>query len=646
MLAPLLGVLAACALGATAPPAAAATSSAEPSAVIAILPYGTTVEQIAGVDELAPGVVSAGLGAVPVAQTYLDISQGNRLNEDLYDDSLPRLYVEDGRVPPGRWARVDERAENAPAQIVPGLLASTLERARVPVAVEADSGLASLIGVDREGVATIADAPACAGGCGPGLTVSRIRLGELGPLVDDLGPDDLLIAVAAGSGTQQELLPAGVAGLGEGNLTSPSTRTDGVVITTDIAPTVLERFGVEVPDEVKGSAMETEGDRDPAAVADRQSRLDHRPSRDAAVLAPLGTWLLATAIAALAWRRRGARVALRLLALSCAWAPLVLLLLAAPDAGPLVSGLTVVLGAPLLAAATNRLLGACAGLALACGLTVGAYAVDVVLGSPLTALSVLGPNPGAGVRFFGIGNELEAILTTLTLIGAGAWLETRRDLEPRRAVVWFVGLALLAAAAFAPGRFGADVGAAIVLGVGAATASVLALRLEPRRAALIVVGGGALALAALFAVDLVLGGAHLSRSVLGAGEAGDVLDVLDRRVTLMVHTFVHPVYPELLAVCAVLLIAAAVRRRDVLGWFGDRWAARSGYLGAAAGVLVGTIANDSGSVLLVIGTIYLAVVAGFFWASRNEDSSGGAMGTIEACASPSSRPTPGHIRGA
>ena len=90
---------------------------------------------------------------------------------------------------------------------------------------------------------------------------------------------------------------------------------------------------------------------------------------------------------------------------------------------------------------------------------------------------------------------------------------------------------------------------------------MLALRLEPRRAALIVVGGGALALAALFAIDLVLGGAHLSRSVLGAGEAGDVLDVLDRRVTLMVHTFTHPVYPELLAVCAVLLIAAAVRRQ-------------------------------------------------------------------------------------
>ena len=37
--------------------------------------------------------------------------------------------------------------------------------------------------------------------------------------------------------------------------------------------------------------------------------------------------------------------------------------------------------------------------------------------------------------------------------------------------------------------------------------------------------------------------------------------------------------------------------------------------GRSLGVLVGTVANDSGSVLLVLGVIYLAVVAGFYWAT-------------------------------
>ena len=90
------------------------------SVVIAVLPYGTTVEQIARTPELAPGVISAGLGAVPVAQTFLDISQGNRVNEDLYDGELPRLYLRDGRVPRRLWERTVERAESAPAEHRPG----------------------------------------------------------------------------------------------------------------------------------------------------------------------------------------------------------------------------------------------------------------------------------------------------------------------------------------------------------------------------------------------------------------------------------------------------------------------------------------------------------------------------------------------
>ena len=592
--------------------------------MIAVLPYGTTVEQIAENEELAPGVVSAGLGTVPVAQTFLDVSQGNRANEELYDEDLPRLYLRDGQVPARLWAKVVERAESAPANIVPGLLAASLIADRVPVAAEANSGLATLMAVDRAGTVRIADPVACRAGCGTGLSVLRTRLAELPALVDHMGPDDLLIAFAAGARADQELLPAGIAGPGfEGNLTSASTRTDGVVTTTDITPTVLDQLGVEVPDEMNGSEITSADTRDPAAVANLQERLDSRPSRDVVALLPLAIWLALSGVATLVWRRPGARVALRLLGLAAALGPLLLLVAAALDASTFVSTLLMGVGSVVAALAVDRLMPGYPGLALACGLTVGAYAVDVVVGSPLTSLSVVGPNPGYGVRFFGIGNELEAILTTLTLVGTGAALATRVGIERRAAAGWFVGIALLATAAFAPGRFGADVGAAIVLGVGGATAAVLALGMSRGRAILVVAGGGALALAGLLLIDLALGGAHLSRSVLGAGEAGDLLDVLERRLTLMTNTFVRPVYPELLAAAVLVLGAGVVWRRRVLSWFGEAWAVRSGFLGALAGVLVGTFANDSGSVLLVIGTIYLAISAAFFWATP-------APGRVEA----------------
>lgn len=588
----------------------------DPRVVVAVVPYGTTVEQIAAVPELSPGIVSAGLGSVPPAQTFLDISQGNRVNESLYDRDLPPLYVEDGQVPKDLWTRTLKRADSAPANIVPGLLASTLRDAGIPVATSGGSDLASLIAVDRQGRVQVIRGPACRLGCESGFSLVRARVNELSAIVRTLDDDDLLIAIASGLHAEQTLLPVGIAGEGfDGNLTSESTRTDGVVASTDIAPTVLEQFGVEVPHEVNGSEITADAPRDPEAVSKLQARLDDRPSRDLVVLLPLGVWLALSTLAALLWRRRGVGVALRLLGLACAWAPSLLLVGAALDASEPASALIIGLGAPGLAIATDRLLPGCRGFALACAITVGAHALDVVAGSPLTKLSVLGPNPGGGVRFFGIGNELEATLTTLTLVGTGAWLATRSGVDRRRGAVWFAGLALLAAAAFAPGRFGADVGAAIVLGVGGATAAVLALGLERRRAILVVAAAAVIGVAALVGVDLVFGGAHLSRSLLGPGDAGDLADVLDRRLTLMVRTFTHPVYPELLVAAVLALVAGFVWRRRVLAWFGEGWAARCGFLGALAGVLVGTVANDSGSVLLVIGTIYLAVSAGFFWAT-------------------------------
>ena len=41
---------------------------------------------------------------------------------------------------------------------------------------------------------------------------------------------------------------------------------------------------------------------------------------------------------------------------------------------------------------------------------------------------------------------------------------------------------------------------------------------------------------------------------------------------------------------------------------------RAGLLGALAATVVGTLANDSGALLLEIGAAYLLVFAGFAWA--------------------------------
>jgi hypothetical protein len=596
----------------TAGPAAA------PRVIIAFLPHATDVEDIGGVDGISPGVISAGIGVVPSSQTYLDISQGNRVCENFYDGDLLPLIVERGRVVPRFWRRLVQRAEGAPADVVPGLLASTLEGAGTPVVAERGIGAAAGVAVNEQGRVGLVPQRRCRSrGCGPGLSVIGTNSSELPRMVNALRGEDLLIAIAAAPPPDHHLLAAGIAGAGfDGTLTSDSTRTRGVVLSTDVAPTVLERLGVEVPDEMNGTAVRTEDEPDAAEVADLQQRLSERPDRDLVLLLPLATWIALTALAALLFREPGARAALPVLALSCAWAPLMLLVGAALEPGELAEAMIVGSGAPALALATSRRVPGFAGLAVACGVTVGAHAVDVIAGSPLTALSVLGPNPASGVRFFGIGNELEAALTTLTLIGVGAWLASRPAISGRAAAGWFLAVAALTAAAFAPGRFGADVGAAIVLAAGGGAAAAVALDLGRVRTAAVIAGLPILGLLALVLVDLALGGAHLTRSVLGAGDSGDLAQVLERRLTLTARSFTDPVYPELLVLAIVLVAAGTVWRHRIAAWFDDRWPARCGYIGALVGIAVGTLANDSGAILLVIGAILLAVFAGYFWAVR------------------------------
>ena len=64
--------------------------------------------------------MSAGLGTVPPEQTYLDIGQGNRVFDSLYD-ARPAAELRRATARAGGEA-VGERAESAPADIVPGLL--------------------------------------------------------------------------------------------------------------------------------------------------------------------------------------------------------------------------------------------------------------------------------------------------------------------------------------------------------------------------------------------------------------------------------------------------------------------------------------------------------------------------------------------
>ena len=582
---------------------------------IAVLPNGTRLGTIGGIEGLAPGLMSAGIGRVAAIQTFLDISQGNRVSQSLYESQLRFLRFDASGVVPADWQAVLDRAESAPADIVPGLLGATLEQAGIAARAEERSYQARLIAADRAGKVT----PAGRGG--GGLVVRDVDPAGLATLVSGLGPDDLLIAIERPPPAFRTLTIA-IAGEGfDGLLTSDSTRTDGLVTSTDLAPTILEHLGVDVPDEMNGQPISSSGDRDVSGLIELRERLEITGERRGPVVGQtLMIWVALTLLAVAIGRGRAAPVAVSLLGLSVLYLPLVLLLTPAFDPSLTAERLAAVLGAPALALASLLLLPGWWPLAVPCLLTVVAYGVDVVAGSVLVPLSIPGPNPASGSRFFGIGNEIEATIGALLPLGIGAALAARASTRPGGpgAAAALLGTGIAAAAAFALGRFGADVGAAIVLPAGAAVAAAVAL--GTRRGLLLVVLVPIGCLVALMAADLIFGGgAHLTRSVLDAGGLGEAGDVFERRIRLAASSFTRTANLPFLAL-ALLAIAVGFRHRDrIRSWFGER-AALAGFAGALAATVVGTVSNDSGATVLILGATYACAAAGFAWYLQAHES--------------------------
>jgi len=116
-------------------------------------------------------------------------------------------------------------------------------------------------------------------------------------------------------------------------------------------------------------------------------------------------------------------------------------------------------------------------------------------------------------------------------------------------------------------------------------------------------------------IDLISGAnAHLTRSVLDAGGLDDLAQVAERRLLLSAHSFTRPVLLLFLPLVAAAVTLAVRRRRSLRRWLRDVPAVEAGLFGALVAIVVGTLANDSGALVLEIGSAYLLAFAGYAWA--------------------------------
>ncbi|CAA9510208.1 MAG: hypothetical protein AVDCRST_MAG17-1931 [uncultured Solirubrobacterales bacterium] len=637
-------------LGAGAIPARAASSPSPGRAAILLLPWS----EAAGGDRvllerlgerrrgLAVGLTSPTVGGYSPEQLALDLSQGTRVPLGLYDGMPPPLAIgarPGGRSAIERWERVRARARRAPARVEPGLLAAAARRAgrrtaylgpwRAPEAAVA----ADLRGrVDAQLTVPGGAAAARAGSAWrkADLLVARLPAGDDGLAVLDRllelrAPSDLVYVVRAppAAAPRAPLLATGLAGprfeAGRG-FGSATTRRTGLVAATDVAPTVLERLGVSAPPTMAGRRIETRlASAGAGAAIRRQERLSAiLPGRPPALLGLLAAWFAVAAALALTGGRAGRRTGVRLGLLAALWFPGLALASAALSVGTPLSlvleSALLALGSLALAVVTDRLLPWPRGPALPAAAVLCAYTIDLALGSPLTAISLVGPNPAGGARFFGIGNELEALLGVSVLVGVGAALSLTPT-SPGRIAATFGVAGLAAAAVMGAGRLGADVGAVVTLGAGTAAAAACVLPRGAARHAVaaLVVLAPVLALGGLFVLDSATGGdAHLSRSVLDDGSEG-IGAALERRIATQRGLLSSPVGAVVAAAGLCVLIALALRRRRVLAPLaeaGDR-PLTAGLTGSFAAILVCALANDSAPDVLAIGAVLALLAAAY-----------------------------------
>lgn len=319
-------------------------------------------------------------------------------------------------------------------------------------------------------------------------------------------------------------------------LTSDTARRAGVVSNIDVAPTVLDFLGVEIPDEMAGSAIRIEG---PPPTQIHRRYLEWRGVvGPVTVAAPILAVLTLLAGFVLAIRRRRPNDAVLRAAATAGLASLALFVVVVPASllpmfswpvviVALLAGTGAVVAAVVWFGRRNPVL----PLVLVAVLGMAMVLLDVAFGWVSGSTPLLGGSALDGERFFGLGNPYAGIVLSGAVLGA-AFFTPRAGLR--------AGVGMIVAASLLAGlpMVGADLGGGLTLAIVAGLWFGISRwdHLGGRAWGVAAVAG--LVAFAVFAVThryLPPGGTHVSRAVSGAGGIIGVLEVFWHRLMLNIQ---------------------------------------------------------------------------------------------------------------
>ncbi|HZK49957.1 MAG TPA: hypothetical protein VFD47_00125 [Actinomycetota bacterium] len=457
----------------------------------------------------------------------------------------------------------------------------------------------------------------------------------LGDLRSRMQPDDLLLVVSPTSPSWAGEAHLGVA-VAVGSdfeagsaLESASTRRQSLVTLPDVAPTILEHFGVDRPPEMNGRAMVSRpATASPVAsmtaLNDESVFIDEVKGPLNAIFVLFQVVVYVLLLLLLAWRERRGGVGstaartLQMCGLAVVAFPVSTYLAGVVDGhalggvafGVLLIAITVALvltASVIFRNSLDRLLALVA-------FTWLVIALDLVTGSMLQLNTVFGYSPIVAGRFAGAGNIVFAVFgVTAVLTGAliAYRFSTRPYTMPIVVVLFLVTIIIDGAPAF-----GSDIGGVLALVPALGITLVLLSGRKPRVRTVVVAGvAGVVALSLFLIVDLALPAesqTHLARLYEDTRDRGfgALFDTIQRKATANLRVFTSTIWtyfvpPALLAM--VYLLRRPSGRWQEFAF--DYPKLRAGLIGGLVLAVTGFAVNDSGIVIPAVILSFLVPMA-------------------------------------
>jgi hypothetical protein len=439
----------------------------------------------------------------------------------------------------------------------------------------------------------------------------------LGVIRNAFQPSDLLVVASASAqpARQRQGIRLGVVaiigpGFGPGLLTSGTTRRDGVVSVTDLAPTIAGALGLNVSgvDGRVATVVPTVGPVSTLRPFERdiiRASLYRRALTRGMLAVSMGVVVLAlllllaerAPVPPARRRLRAPRAVFSTLLVACAASPLALYVVgalhpprvsvAAAECGAIALGLAIMTRAVL------RLQGSLATVLL---LTATVPLIDLLLGTPLGVRSPLAFQIAGGGRFYGVDDGVLGVVVGAEVFAVAlivGRLRSRRLVPAIAAVAFAASVWLLGAPSYGS-KFGAALTAVPAFGVVAVGLSGKRFTWRSVLAIAIATVGVTGLLVGVDALRKPEAQSHVARAVEGRSNVGAIIS---RKIHAQWAIGAHTIWLPAILVFAAALGLVLWRRRDMfVGVFGWQPLYRMALVASIVGVIAGMVFNDGGVV--------------------------------------------------